>query len=62
MRGYLAKEIETAMLRSLNKHGAIFANKIHKLEFSGWSETWTEASLSVLSIGQLMKWVYQDDL
>jgi hypothetical protein len=61
MKGYLAKDIETAMLRTLNKRGAIFANKIHKLEFSGWSETWTEASLSISNIGQLMDWVYEDD-
>ena len=61
MEGLLAKKIESQMLRVLKIKAAQLVNKTDAESFSGWSESWTKASLSVTSMRQLLDWVYEDE-
>jgi hypothetical protein len=62
MDGFLARSLESAMLRALKAKGAVFANKSVATRFDGWTEAWTKASLNVTSIKQIMEWVYEDEV
>ena len=59
--GHHIQEMETAALRSLKKRKAIFANDAGGQVFDGWTEAWTKASLNVISIKQILDWVYEDE-
>lgn len=61
MEGLLAQDLETSILKSLKIRNAIFANEIDMIQFGGWTEAWTSASLNVSSIKQLIDWVYEDE-
>jgi hypothetical protein len=61
MKGYLANDLETAVLRALKKRGAQFANKEAVTRFDGWSEAWLLSSLRVQSMKELLGFVYEDD-
>jgi|688.fasta_scaffold208594_1 hypothetical protein len=61
MEGLLAQDLETAILKSLKKRNATFANQTDRLQFGGWTEAWTKDSLQVTSIKQLLGWVYEDE-
>jgi len=61
MEGLLAKQLESQMLRVLKVKSAQFINKMNVESFSGWSESWTKASLNVTSIEQILDWVYEDE-
>jgi hypothetical protein len=62
MDGLLAQDLETSILKSLRKHKAKFANETDMIQFGGWTEAWTKASLNVTSIKQIMDWVYEDEI
>jgi tRNA(Arg) A34 adenosine deaminase TadA len=61
MDGSLTRNLETDILRSLIRRGALFANKTSCLKFDGWSEAWTKSSLPVTSLKELLEFVYTDD-
>ncbi len=61
MDGHHTQNLETVMLRSIKKRGAVFANNTDIKKFDGWTEAWTKASLPVTSIKQLLDWIYEDD-
>jgi len=61
MNGDLAQNLETAILHAIEKRGAQLAHKTDIMQFDGWSEAWTKASLPVTSIKQLLEWVYEDE-
>lgn len=61
MEGHLAQNLETAMLHSIEKRGAVLGHKAQIAKFDGYSEAWTKASLEVTSMKQILDWVYQDE-
>lgn len=61
MDGVLTRELETAILRTLKRRGALFANKVGVARFDGWSEAWLMESLEVQSLSELLAFVYEDD-
>ena len=61
MDGHLTNDLETAILRSAKKRGALFANKSGVQKFDGWSEAWMKDSLHVSSLKELLDLVYEDD-
>jgi hypothetical protein len=48
-------------LHALGKDGAILDHKAGIDKFDGYSEAWTKASLNVISIRQILDWVYEDE-
>ena len=61
MDGVLTRELETAILRTLKRRGANFANKAGGVRFDGWSEAWLAESLEVQTLSELLAFVYEDD-
>ncbi len=61
MDGHHTSDLETAMLRSLKRRGAMFANKSDVRKFDGWSEAWLMSSLACDGIKQLLSWVHEDE-
>lgn len=61
MDGYLTQKLETNCLHALEKRGAILGHKAMVKKFDGYSEAWTEKSLKVTSIKQILTWVYEDE-
>ena len=61
MDGHLTRQLETGILRSIKKRGAIFGNKTNQKVFDGYTEAWTQRSLNVTAIRQLLDWLYEDD-
>jgi hypothetical protein len=61
MDGWLTQQIELAVLRSIEKRGAVLGHKAKIKKFDGYSEAWTKDSLRVDSIRQLLDWVYEDE-
>jgi hypothetical protein len=61
MKGQLAQQLEGAILRSVERRGAIRGHRTQIENFDGWTEAWTKDSLTVTSFKQLLDWVYEDD-
>ncbi len=61
MEGGLTRDLETEVLRSLKRRGAVFANTTELKRFDGWSEAWSSQSLTVTTIKELLDFVYEDD-
>ena len=61
MDGHLTRQLETGILRSIKKRGAIFGNKTNQKVFDGYTEAWTQRSINVTAIRQLLNWLYEDD-
>ena len=61
MDGIIAQHLEREFLAALSKRNAIFANKAGLEKFDGYTEAWTEASLNVTSLKEILEWVYEDD-
>ncbi len=61
MEGRLTQKLETDCLHALEKRGAVLGHKAAIEKFDGYSEAWTKASLTVISIKQLLDWVYEDE-
>lgn len=61
MKGHLAQQLETAILHSLERRGAILGHKAQIDKFDGYSEAWTKDSLNVTDLKQLLEWVYDDE-
>jgi len=55
MDGYLAKQLETAILRMLKAKGADLSNSKIAGKFDGYSEAWSRSTFEVKSIKELMK-------
>ena len=62
MDGHLTNQLESSCIQSLVKRGAILGHKSGVLKFDGYTEAWTKSSLNVISIKQLLDWVYEDEL
>ncbi len=52
--GQLVRDMETAILQALRRHGAIFANKSGYGRFDGWAESWSRRTCDVATIRQLL--------
>lgn len=61
MDGALTRAIESSILSSIKKRGAVLANSTDVKKFDGWTEAWTQRSFSALSISALLDFVYEDD-
>jgi hypothetical protein len=61
MEGNLTRQLETASLHTLLKRGAVLGKKGSLEKFDGFTEAWTKASLKVVSIKQILDWVYEDE-
>ena len=61
MDGHLTRKLETDCLHALEKRGAILGHKAGIEKFDGYTEAWTKASLNVMSIKQILDWVYEDE-
>jgi hypothetical protein len=61
MEGHLAQQLETSCLHALERRGAVLGHKAGIDKFDGYSEAWTKASLYVISIKQILDWVYEDE-
>ena len=59
--GYLAQQLELAILHAVAHRGAVLGHKAQIEKFDGYSEAWTKDSLTVTSFKQLLDWVYDDD-
>ena len=60
MDGFLTRDLETAILRAVERRGGIRAHKSGHIKFDGYSESWTQSSLSAQSLKELINWVYED--
>ena len=49
------------MLKALKRRGAIFAKSAKLERFDGYSESWLRKSLDVKKIGQIIKWIHEDE-
>jgi hypothetical protein len=61
MDGSLTRDLETAILQSLKRRGAVFANKADGRKFDGWSESWLKSSVTVSGLKELMDFVHEDE-
>ena len=61
MDGSITTDLETEILRALQRRGALFGHKSGIAKFDGYSESWTTSSLVPVSISQMISWVYEDD-
>jgi hypothetical protein len=61
MDGLLTRQLETNCLHALEQRGAILGHKAGIDKFDGYSEAWTKASLNVISIKQILDWMYEDE-
>ena len=61
MDGFLTRQLETSCLHALEQRGAVLGHKAGIDKFDGYSEAWTKASLNVISIKQILDWVYEDE-
>ena len=61
MDGAATRDLETAILRSLKRRGAVFANKADGRKFDGWSVAWLKSSVTVSGLKELMDFVHEDE-
>ena len=61
MDGAATRDLETAILRSLKRRGAVYANKSDGRKFDGWSESWLKSSVTVSGLKELMDFVHEDE-
>lgn len=59
--GLLTRKLEGLMLKALKRRGAIFAKSAKLERFDGYSESWLRKSLDVKKIGQIIKWIHEDE-
>lgn len=56
MDGHLAKQIETELLREIERRGAVMGHNAGIKKFDGYTEAWLKNSLTVTGISQLLEW------
>ena len=61
MDGSATRALETAILQSLKRRGAVFANKSDGRKFDGWSESWLKSSVKVSGLKDLLDFVHEDE-
>ncbi len=61
MDGYLTQNLEFGALKALDRRGARLGSLETAGKFDGYSEAWTRESLDVVSIKEILDWVYEDD-
>lgn len=61
MDGQLARSTETAILKSLKKRAAVFSKDHVEIRFSGFTESWTQSSVPISTIRQLLDLVEIDE-
>lgn len=59
--GVLARDLERACIRALEKRGAIFVKDLDIPRFDGWTEAWSAETMSPTSIAEIMSLVYEDE-
>ena len=61
MDGHLTKDLESSILFSIKRRGAVMANSQDVIRFDGWREAWTSDSLKAATIKELLEFVYADE-
>jgi hypothetical protein len=61
MDGHLTRDLESSILISIKRRGAVLANSQDVTRFDGWREAWTCDSLMAISITKLLEFVYEDE-
>ena len=59
--GLLTRKLEGLMLKALKRRGAIFAKSAKLERFDCYSESWLRKSLDVKKIGEIIKWIHEDE-
>jgi len=59
--GVLARDLERACIRALERRGAVFVRDLDLNRFDGWTESWACGSLDVQTLQSILKMVYDDD-
>jgi predicted GIY-YIG superfamily endonuclease len=59
--GILARDLERACMRSLEKRGAVFVKDLDMERFDGWTEAWSNSTMNPTNIAQILEMVYEDD-
>ena len=59
--GVLARDLERACMRALEKRGATFVKDLDVSRFDGWTEAWSAETMSPTSIAEIMSMVYEDE-
>lgn len=59
--GVLARDLERACIRALERRGAVFVRDLDLDRFDGWTESWACGSLDVHTLQSILKMVYDDD-
>ncbi len=61
MDGAATRNLETAILQSLKRRGAVFANNAGVKKFDGFTESWLKSSVNVSGLKELMDFVHEDE-
>ena len=61
MDGAATRDLETAILQTLKRRGAVFANQNNGMKFDGWSESWLKSSVKVSGLNDLLDFVHEDE-
>ena len=61
MDGSATRALETAILQTLKRRGAVFANQNNGKKFDGWSESWLKSSVKVSGLKDLLDFVHEDE-
>ena len=61
MDGASTRALETAILQTLKRRGAVFANQNNGKKFDGWSESWLKSSVKVSGLKELLDFVHRDE-
>ena len=59
--GVLARDLERACIRALEKRGATFVKDLDIPRFDGWTEAWSAETMAPASLTEIMNMVYEDD-
>lgn len=59
--GVLARDLERACIRALEKRGAVFVKDLDVPRFDGWTEAWSAETMAPTSLTEIMNMVYEDD-
>jgi hypothetical protein len=57
----LARDLERACIRALEKRGAVFVKDLDIPRFDGWTEAWSATTMAPTSLSEILNMVYEDD-
>ena len=61
MDGAATRDLETAILQSLKRREAVFANQNNGKKFDGFTESWLKSSVKVSGLKDLLDFVHEDE-